>query len=247
MKSRTYLIIASLFLLAAFFQACNKINNCLKSQGNIIVESRSLPSFHRISMFDNIDVIIVPSSLDLLEVKGGENIIDGIVTEVENGVLSIRNENKCNWLRDLNALLEVYIYTDSVENVQYNSTGILRTHQQTKFDSLQIDIWNGAGSIYMDVMANELILKQHSGAVDVHFKGMAERLSIFSASYGPFLCDSLIVNTVSVVQSSTNDCSVQAEYKLNVDISGKGNVYYRGEPEILVWESSGEGKLYHLN
>ncbi len=235
-----------ILLVPALFAACTKESNCLKSTGKITVEERYTEDFNAISLNDNIDVVLINSDKNLIEVKAGENIIDGISTEVIDTVLIIENRNKCNWLRDLDTELKVLIYRDSIRDIQYNSTAELSTMGQYQTAFLNIEVWNGAGSIRMDIDAYEMTLAQHSGAVDFHMNGNSRFLRIYSVSYGPFFCDEMDVDYLDVVSRSSNDCYVRANLRLTARIEAKGNVYYRGNPEILSWEDAGEGELIYL-
>src|SRR5688572_20402713 len=91
--------------LAAFVSlslaGCQKENqfDCFKSTGKTTTVTRPLSAFNSLRLQDDAQVILVQDSNSFVEIKGGTNLTDNILTEIKNQELTIRNINKCNWVR----------------------------------------------------------------------------------------------------------------------------------------------------
>ena len=104
---RTALIIASVLLL--ILTGCQQDEGvCIKSTGKVITREQLTLPFHYIEVYDNINLILTQdTSLSSIKVEAGENLIDGISTEIDNGRLILRNQNNCNWLRSFDVPVNV--------------------------------------------------------------------------------------------------------------------------------------------
>ena len=90
-----------IIFLAFTLTTCKKEHmlDCFKSAGSTITENRTATPFINIELKDNVDLIINPNSTPYIKVTAGENLIDGIITELSGNTLYVRNENKCSWMR----------------------------------------------------------------------------------------------------------------------------------------------------
>src|SRR5687767_8835474 len=116
-----------LFALPVSLVSCGEDHmlDCLKSTGSITSDNRNLEAFHTMQVEDNVDVWIIPDSETFVEVKAGSNLIENVTTEVSNGRLTIRNINKCNWVRDYDKPVEAWVHTPLFRNIYHLGSGKL--------------------------------------------------------------------------------------------------------------------------
>ena len=101
--------------------------------------------------------------------------------------------------------------------------------------------------IRFDIVVTNLSAIQHSGIGDIILEGPAR--SFFEIDYrgiGHVLAYGLPVDNCTVYSNGPGDCKVMVNDNLEVDISGIGNIYYRGIPEITVTDT-GLGELVNDN
>ena len=69
----------------------------------------------------NVNLYLRQANENKLVLESGTNLMAKIITEVNsNGVLEIRNENQCNWVRSYDKPINVYLEfkdLDSLENI----------------------------------------------------------------------------------------------------------------------------------
>jgi hypothetical protein len=243
--SQKVLRVSFLFLLITVFFSCNseQLDDCFTKTGADITEERPAEYFHSIELYNNVNLVLVPGNTPFLEIKGGENLLPAIKTEIKDSTLIIRNTLKCNWTRSFDREITVYATAPALREIRYEGSGDIKTSGQIKLDSLQLNIWGGAGSFELDLDVSKLKLAMHYGTVDLTVKGKALITTIFANSYGPFYCNELISNIAYVRNSGTNQVYVYAKHILEVEIASVGDIFYYGNPYDLKSNITGSGKL----
>lgn len=241
-KMRQLSFLSLVFLLLT---ACNReqLDDCFTKTGSDITEERSSDFFNRIELYDNVNLVLMPGDVPFLEIAGGKNLLKAIKTDIKDSTLTIRNTLKCNWVRSFEREITVYATAPGLHEIRYEGSGDVKTEGQIKLDSLDVNIWGGAGSFELDVDITYLKLAMHYGTVDLNVKGKTLITTIFANSYGPFYCSELISNIVYIRNSGTNDCYVRPLHILEVEITSVGNIYYYGDPIEIKTDISGSGKL----
>ncbi len=116
--------IAVLFFLVSLLTAsCSKVF----TNGNPVSEHRSLGRrFETICIYNNVNVKLVNSDHQGIELTCPENLIEKVTTEVKGDSLIIKNENDYNWLRSYDYSIDMTVYYDSLREITYASIGDLR-------------------------------------------------------------------------------------------------------------------------
>ena len=125
-KKISFIILA---MLGFSFEGCQKENrcDCIKRTGEIVMVTRSVKPFDKIFAEENVNVFITEDSVQEVKVEAGENIEPLIDTEVTDGILYIRNRNKCNWARSYKKPLNVYIRVKGLKYITSNGTGTIKS------------------------------------------------------------------------------------------------------------------------
>lgn len=251
------------FLVSLMATSCSKID-ALFNNGEPITEQRNISQpFNAICMYDNINVKLVYSNHPHLELTCPKNLIDNIVTEVQNDSLMIWNDNDLNWIRSFNYDIDLTVYYDSLREITYASTGQLNCIDSIKglsgqtIDSTELGIENnqnrnfvlrikeGSGDINLCFDCDVLKTVFSFGTSTVTLQGSAGYTEHYMKSYGTIHAESLNSNIVSIFSESTNDIYVWAQTKLTARIYSIGNVYYKGHPWIEK-AITGEGQIIQL-
>lgn len=241
---RLYFIIIILIALTSCKR--DKLDDCFTNAGEVVEESRTAAYFETINMYDNVNLVMEPGTDFTIRIKGGENLLSAITTDISDSVLNIHNTMKCNWVRNYENEITVYITSPSLKSIRYESSGDLSTKGLLTIDELEINAWGGSGSINLDVDCNILNLGLHYGTVDFNVTGRAVTTTIYANSFGPFYCEQLNSNIVFIRNSGTNDCYIHANHILGAEITSVGNIYYSGNPYDLNYNCTGTGQLIKL-
>ena len=71
------------------------------STGKTITEVRQPGNFNEIELDNNINLYITQGNYNQITIEAGENLMKRITTNVSNNCLYIKNQNTCNWVREL--------------------------------------------------------------------------------------------------------------------------------------------------
>ncbi len=239
-------ITALVLLLMGMVTSCKKVP---LSIGETVIQQRELGTFSHLAVNDDINVTLVRSDSCFIEITAGENIIDNILTEVRNDSLIISNDNKINWIRTYDYRIDATLYFSDIRTLTFGSCGELHTKNQ--FNAYEdtpytIKIDGGSGDIFMKFNnCNSLKVNYDYGTSQLNLSGGNNNiLNIHKKSYGLIHAEDYVADSVTIVNTSTGDCWVNADEYLHSRIEHLGNIYYKGEPEII--EEYGEdarGKL----
>lgn len=241
-KLYSYLFISVLILLS---NNCQKENafDCLKPTGKIITETRQTPSFHTIIIKDKIDVYLNQSNLFNVSVKAGKNIIDNVITKVENETLYISNSNKCNFIRDPKKKIEVYVDLPELKYLKHNGSGNIYANQTFVQDSMIIRI-ESPGDVHLQIQTHYFGGSTH-GNGDLYVSGQTDYFYYNYNGTNFIHAENLKINNYTYLESH----SVGHAY-VNIDNIGmdaalfsNGNIYYRGNPTYIRYSSKGKGKV----
>ncbi len=237
------------FTILILMAGCSKDNgfDCIKSTGKVIREERAIIPYHFIELHDNINLFLTQDSvINSLDIEAGENLVEGITSNIDNGHLVLRNENKCDWLRSFDVPVNVYITFTKLDSIVFRAAGNLTFTNHWRNDSIQFDVWEGAGTIDLKLDVSKSRVYVHYGTVLVKASGTSQ-ISFFSnKGYGPIDFLSLETNYTYMKNVSPNDCFIKVNNVLGVEIDNIGNVYYRGNPTKIDAKLSSSGKLIRM-
>ena len=216
-------ILLIIIISIASFSCKKNIGDCFTSTGTIITENRTSGDFHLIYLNDNVNLVLTQDSINSVMVEAGENIINSIKTEFENGHLNIKNTSSCNWVRSYAKDITVYVSVNNLDSLEYESSGNISCTNAIKNDSISVDVWGGAGTIELTFDMKNVKLNLHYGTADMIFHGSSCVTYIYAASYGPFHCADFYSNNVYINNRGTSNCYVRANKVLEATIEKDGD------------------------
>jgi hypothetical protein len=247
-KIISYKIINVIFFLIGliFSSSCKKENmcDCLKSTGDIITEVRSVSDFTTIEVYKNVNVILTQDVVNSLSVEAGEHLMSNIKTEVNSGVLTISNDNVCNWVRSYEKKINVSVHVKNLGVIRHYGSETISSANEITTDGIDLNLWS-SGIIDMKLNTAQSFTHQHVGAGDIKLSGYSRYSYTYNASGGFQYLQNMNSDTCIVDQRGPGDVKVNVNRKLSVSISGVGNVFYSGNPLQVESNISGSGKLIH--
>lgn len=206
--------------------------------------------FNKIWLNDDVNLVITQGTPYKIKLEGGENLLPGIETTINNNQLTISNSNKYGWLRSYKKTITAYVTLPRITLITYNATSHLScTDTLRENDSLTVSAEGGSGYIDLIIKTPKAKLSIFKGcSVDMKVKGISGLTFIYAAGYGPFYCDSLNSNYVFMRSLSTNNCYVYANVRLEYELMNIGDIIYYGPPSlVLKGIINGKGKLIKGN
>lgn len=218
MKTLSTIVLAVFILFS--FTSCY-VSMSVTGSKNIVEEIREVSEFSKLNIDGVCDVEIVYGEQGEIEVNANDNIIDQVITEVENGTLSID-------LKDgnfTNVQIEVKIYTTNLDFISKDGVGSLDMDDMDGLDELEIN-HDGVGNIKMSGSANKFIYI-HDGV---------GQLNAFSFE----------AVEVEIKQDGVGSSEVYAAERLEGSLNGVGNIKYKGDPVVDV-DENGVGSVKDAN
>lgn len=210
------------------FSSCEK-QNTIQGEGPQGTEDRTLlvqQGFTSIRISGSTDARILFAPNYKLEVKGYNNLMNALRTEVRGGTLYVSFPDHYNVKNDNT---EIVLTIPRIPNLELN--GNIQAEISGTFPaqaSLNFRI-NGSG----DIEANEAQALVEESEFSINGSGEIQALNILARSAkGRISGSGTIATSVSNV--------------LDVDISGSGDFLYRGNP-VVTSRISGSGKVQRLN
>jgi hypothetical protein len=252
MKKNPYLHKAKIgviiFLIGAS-AACKKENrwDCIKRTGEQTTDTRILPPFTNIYLKDNIDVFITQGAVQEVKIVAGKNLVSLIKTEVINGELHLRNDNKCNWARSyIKGTIAVYITLPTISYIENDGSGNIKSQNTISCDNISM-MTKESGDIELSLNATTLVYIVCLGSSDITLHGKTPTLGIYHLSEGYLYCQDIQTDNTWTESKASGNEYLNVKNYLKASIEWAGDVYYTGNPPAIQVEVNGKGKLIHQN
>ncbi|MFO7998933.1 MAG: DUF2807 domain-containing protein [Bacteroidales bacterium] len=224
-----------------------KPSDCFNSSGEQTQwEIQIGEGFHSLSIHHNISLVVHPSDTDRLMLNGPENLLEKINFSVRDSMLTVKNLNTCNWVRQLDQEFRLDMYTSDLREIRYSSYGDIHFSDTLKQDVFILEVWDGFGDVLPLIHTRRATFKLHTGGALLKPAGRTGEMDVYSSSYGRFDGLDLEAGHVFFQQYGSNDAFVYAGETLRVLLMATGNIYHRGpaQPEII--NHQGSGQLFRL-
>ncbi len=227
--------------ISLLFFSCNITGNHTVGNGNVITEKRKIPDFLKVKSSGSIDIDIRPSDSYSVEVQNDENLLEYVVTEVNNGVLEVKYKSGSY----SNDHAKVIISAPSLNEISSSGSADI-TIQGTLLNSDEISFHlSGSGDVEGSVDAPS-IKAFSSGSGDIKLSGKTKNLLCEIRGSGDVKCESLKSESADVSVMGSADVHVFASVRLKVTVSGSGDVYYSGKPQNPEIKIRGSGEVHSL-
>ena len=237
-----------LCLLSLSLVSCKKesMGDCFKGTGIVLKEKRALPEFDSLRVDRRLHVTLVEDTVNFVVVEAGEHLQELIATEVKDGKLTLRNDNRCNWVRSYKIPVNIELHCKSLRHIVMWGASEISNKDTLRMNSLTVEFRDASGDVNLQVNNQQVSIIQHTGAGDVSITGRTNDLSVYMASlaYGDYT--GLIARSVYVENKSSADCRVSGTETFAFRLRGDGNIYYKGLGEIVLEEKTGNGSIKQI-
>lgn len=226
-----------------FSISCKKENrgDCITSSGALVEDVRLFTDIDSVEIDKYVDVIFVQDTIEKVIVKTGKNLLPHLKTYKVENKLFIQNNNTCDWVRSYSVPYKVHVYVKNLKGIIANGTGKISSANQltgnyinirnTSMSEINLDLNYNDIIVYVFGFGN-LTLKGQAGMIDAFLGGSC------NINFKQIPCAFGYIST-----SSTGDTYINSYKELGVNIRGRGNVYYTGNPQIVYEKYSDKGKL----
>lgn len=233
----------SLLLLAllCFTVSFSQKNKKIKGNEKITTITRTTSEYEGISVSGSFDVKLISGKEGNITIKGDENLLEFIITEVNNGKLSVYFEKNKNIQYNYNSSIEITIPFEKINQLTFTGSGNLTNNDLIKTDNLDFSM-SGSGNVSFNSETNSLKISK-SGSGNLNAKGTTTSIDVNSAGSGNANLLDLKSENATVSQSGSGSTKVYCSKILNAQTVGSGNIQYAGNPEKVSKNSTGSGSI----
>ncbi|RMB56926.1 hypothetical protein EAX61_12750 [Dokdonia sinensis] len=133
-----------------------------------VVETRGdLDAFHGIEVGDELEVSINQGATSSYTLLTDENLVDSVIFQVKDSILSIYTSNKITRSKKL----DILVNTKSLDKIMLSNKAKLSATSTIRTDALMVDLKEGS-ELEMDVKADSLTMSiSNNSRADFQFKG----------------------------------------------------------------------------
>ena len=229
------IVVAALFIIS-----CDGLNGTrVTGNGNIRTEKRNTGNFNAVRTSGSIDIEINSGDAYNVSVEDDDNILQYVVTEVNNGALNIHYSDDVS-VNDDHA--KVYVTVPSLNKIiSSGSADISITDVLKNTDKIELKV-SGSGTINGELDAPAVSVEV-SGSGNVDLRGRTKDFDCSVSGSGDVKCANLQSENATVHVSGSGNAHVFASVHLSASAAGSGDVYYSGSPANPEIHTSGSGSV----
>lgn len=232
--------------------SCNSENasDCFQSAGDIARDEVVLPVFSKITVLDNVALVLTQGVEQKVEIETGVFLRNEVSAVVEGDRLLLANTNDCNYFRDY-GLTTVFITSPNITEIRSNtglkisSDGVLAyptlTLLSESFSDEELNTTDG--EFDLNLSATNVTVTSN-GIAYFKLSGTTESLSLnMAAGDSRIEAQTLVAQNVNLNHRGSNDMLVNPQESLIGVIRGTGDVISYNTPPTITIEELFNGRL----
>ncbi|REE82019.1 putative autotransporter adhesin-like protein [Lutibacter oceani] len=237
--------IASILLLSIISTSVHAqfFTKKIKGNGDITTITRNVSDYDAIGIAGSFDVKLFKGNEGTITIKADENLLEYIVTEVENGNLKIKPKKGYNLVS--RKTIEITVPFESIDGVSLAGSGDVFTNDIIKSNNLKISL-AGSGNMDLNVSTGDLD-SNIAGSGNIKLTGESDNFNCSIAGSGNLNGYNLKATIANASIAGSGNVKVNAVNEIHAKIAGSGNIVYSGDPEIIKSKSAGSGSVKKKN
>jgi len=243
-------IVIALFLVLV---SCNSENaeDCFQTSGETVEVEYEVPNFTRLRAEAEVIVHIKQGEEHKVVLRTGKNLVNEALIEVQNDVLVLRNDNRCNLVREYGNF-EVFVTVPNLTEIRHNSSREIYSDGTLVFPelylvsntSIGIDvILRKNGEFHLDLDTENLRVESNGKNV-FYITGESDRMDLRFFNENPrFEGRDFVVQNINIYHRAPNKMIINPQQSLTGVITGTGDVIAVNRPPVVDVEERYTGRL----
>jgi hypothetical protein len=228
-------------IMAVFAASCRWTVGVVRGSGDIATGQRSVSGFDELHFSGIGNLVIQQGDEETLTIEADDNIIDLVETDVRGGKLYIKFRTGFNVIPT--SRMRFLLTVRDLDRIDLSGVGDIECGSFGT-DDIEFNI-SGSGNIDFVIETGSLEVNI-SGLGDINLDGKADFHRVNISGSGKYDAEDLQSNECEVEITGLGSATVDVREKLDVVISGAGNVYYTGDPSVSR-SISGLGRIKSLD
>lgn len=244
--------VALLLGLAFLMISCNGENvpDCFQNAGDPKRKVLDVTEFGKITVFENLNLVLKQGSAHRVEVESGEYLIEGVSAQVEEGRLVLHGDTGCNLVRKYGGTT-VYVTAPNITEIR-SSTGLLISSDGVlsypslnliaeSYNNPETETTDGSFDLDLEAVTVGIVV---NGIAHFKLRGSTENFNItVAAGDSRIEAEGLVAQGVNVNHRGSNDVFVNPQQRISGVIRGYGNVIGVNRPPEVEVEVLFNGRL----
>ncbi|MBV7267836.1 head GIN domain-containing protein [Winogradskyella luteola] len=237
MSTLTRVVVTS--ILSILMLSCNfPLGAGIDGNRDVVTVDRSISSdFESIKVSQGLDLYITQGNEVTLNVEADENLHELIMTEVENGTLTIYTTENIRRA----ASRKINLSITDISAIKATSGSDVFSTNTIEVDDLELNTTSGA-DMKLDVKTKTLNAHSTSGS-DIRLSGTTTLLIAEATSGSDIKASNLKAETSKVKATSGADISVNTSKELTARATSGADIRYSGSPEKVDKSDSSSGSV----
>lgn len=238
-------MIRIIIISAVFLIGCKKPNerSCWKGAGKVVSESRELANKSVINIFDDADVVLIQDNLNYIEIESYSNLVSFIETNSSDTAIEIRNQNRCNFIRDKSIQNTITIHFSDIQTLNLYGTGKVNFMGEIIQNNLEINSYKSRSEFTLNISCNQLKCVFMEGSINANLSGSSDSTYIYQSKHSIVDASNLSSSYLHFSNRSTGDGHVGPTNTLAAELLDVGNIYYQGNPTLNILADIGLGNI----
>ncbi len=233
------LLIPSLALLS--LAACNM--NRVKGNGHVVSKNFSEKGFKDIDVESALTVYLKQGPDYSVRIDAEDNILELMQVRIAGDELKIGYKDNINAQPTKD--IKVYITAPDFRNLEASGACNIISQGSLRGNAIALSL-SGASNSELEVETNKFEVDA-SGASEISLKGKTAYLSVEGSGSTEIHGFPLLSEHTKVSISGSGEAEVYASQSLEVEISGAGDIKYKGNPATINKDVSGAGSITQVN
>lgn len=230
-------------LLIAVLLVVNTIHaqKRIKGNGNMTSITRTTSDYNTVSFAGSFDYVLVSGKEGKIKIEGEENLLQYIFTEVKNGHLKIKTENRISLQTSRNKTIKITVPFEDINAVSLAGSGDLWSENLIRTPNFKVSV-AGSGDAKLEIDATS-IDASIAGSGELALKGKTNRLDVSVTGSGEYKGYDLDANDVDVSVSGSGDAKIVCHGHLKARVAGSGDIKYKGNAKTEDSKVAGSGSI----
>ncbi|GAA4278918.1 head GIN domain-containing protein [Aquimarina mytili] len=213
----------------------------ISGNGEMATKNRNISDYDVIKLKGSLDVSLVSGTEGEIKIEGESNLIEYVLTEVEDGVLKIYVKKGYYLKVSKGKKLLVTVPFKDISKVTLSGSGDIYSSDTIKATNFKTGI-SGSGDIKLNVEAQSTE-GYVTGSGDLSLSGASESFDCKVTGSGDLEAYQLKAKEVVASVTGSGDIHVTATSSIKARITGSGDILYKGNPELEDKKVSGSGDI----
>ncbi len=222
--------------------SCDIKDHYIEGNENRKEEIRELSEFNKIEVKGNFRIKLNQGNQHQLAVSSSSNLSDYIMSEVHQQTLYISVPE--NMVIKDRQTIDLHIEFKNLENIKTEGNCEIKSKNKINVNNLAI-VSAGASDVNLKIKSTQIDWEL-PGASSIYLEGEVQRMVLHSAGALKLNSQECSVDTFFIEMNGAGNAKVKVENKLKVNINGAGVLYYSGNPDKVISNIGGIGKVKRI-